>query len=154
MGTNPLFPVDQATSYIQLGQVGGLPFRAEVTYLPTTRIITWKGNQIEVVQSQYFAFINGRIEEVAIDHYGQADDGSVWYFGEDVFNYADGVVADLDGTWLAGRDGPAAMIMPASPQVGKVYRPENICGLVFEEVTVKATGVMVNGPTRCRARST
>ena len=38
------------------------------------------------------------------------------------------------------------MIMPANPQVGDVYRPENIPGLVFEEVTVKTIGVTVDGP--------
>jgi len=147
VGTNPLFPVDQLTSYVQLGTVDGEPFRAEVTLLPTTRLITWRGTPVEVVQSQYMAFLGGRLHETAIDWYAQADDGSVWYFGEDVFNYADGVIADLDGTWQAGRDGPAAMIMPGNPQVGNVYRPENICGLVFEEVVVTATGVTVNGPT-------
>ena len=42
-GTNPLFPVDQITSYIQLGQVGGKPFRAEVTLLPAPRVISWLG---------------------------------------------------------------------------------------------------------------
>ena len=47
----------------------------------------------------------GRIEEVALDFYAQADDGSVWYFGEDVFNYSRGVVADTAGTWLAGQGG-------------------------------------------------
>jgi hypothetical protein len=92
------------------------------------------------------AFLGGRIEETAIDLYAQADDGAVWYLGEDVFNYAAGVVADLDGTWRAGRDGPGAMIMPGNPVVGNVYRPENICGVVFEEVTVKATGLTFNGP--------
>ncbi len=147
VGTNPLFPVHQITSYVQLGRVGGQPFRAEITLRPVTRTITWNGQQVEVVESQYFAYIGGRIEEVAIDWYAQADDGSVWYFGEDVFNYEQGVVADRDGTWLTGRDGPAAMIMPASPQVGNVYRPENICGVVFEEVVVEVTGVAVNGPT-------
>ncbi len=38
------------------------------------------------------------------------------------------------------------MIMPTSPKVGDVYRPENACGVVFEEVTVKAVGVAVSGP--------
>ncbi len=146
VGINPLHPVSEVTSYVQLGTVDGQPFRAEVTLLPTTRTIRWKGQDIQVVESQYFAYIGGRIEEVAIDWYAQADDGGVWYLGEDVFNYADGVIADLDGTWLAGRDGPAGMIMPFNPQVGDVYRPENICGNVFEEVTVTTTGITVNGP--------
>ncbi len=146
-GTNPLFPVDQITSYIQLGQVGGKPFRVEVTLLPATREIAWLGRRIPVVQSQYLAFIDGRIEEAAVDLYAQADDGAVWYLGEEVYNYVDGKVEDREGTWLAGRDGPGAMIMPAMPKVGDAFRTENICGLVFEEVTVKATNVIVPGPT-------
>ena len=96
---------------------------------------------------QYVAYSDGRILEVALDWYAKADDGSVWYFGEDVFNYEDGVVADNEGTWLAGRDGPPGMIMPANPSAGDVYRPENIPKLVFEQVTVKSTGQRVPGPT-------
>ena len=38
------------------------------------------------------------------------------------------------------------MIMPADPKVGNAYRPENIAGLVFEEVTVKEVGKTVAGP--------
>jgi hypothetical protein len=39
------------------------------------------------------------------------------------------------------------MIMPGDPKVGDVYRTENIPGLVFEQVTVKAVDVTVDGPT-------
>jgi hypothetical protein len=38
------------------------------------------------------------------------------------------------------------MIMPVNPRVGNVWRPENICGSVFEEVTVTSVGVTVAGP--------
>ena len=78
--------------------------------------------------------------------YAQADDGSVWYFGEDVFDFRDGAIVVTEGTWLAGRDGPAAMIMPADPQVGDVYRPENAPGIVFEEVTVASVQETLDGP--------
>ena len=45
------------------------------------------------------------------------------------------------------------MIMPADPRVGDVYRPENIPGLVFEEVTVKETAAPFRGRAdRSRAR--
>jgi hypothetical protein len=99
-----------------------------------------------VLVSQYMAYLDGRIEEVALDRYAQADDGSVWYFGEDVFDYRNGAIAFTEGTWLAGREGPAAMIMPGDPRVGDVYRTENAPGIVFEEVTVKSVGKMVAGP--------
>jgi hypothetical protein len=144
--TNPLFPISQLESVILLGRVDRLPFRTELTLLPETKMIEWNGQQVETLVSQYVAYLDGRITEVALDWYAQADDGSVWYFGEDVFNYEEGAVADTSGTWMAGRDGPAAMIMPANPQVGDVYRPENIPGLVFEEVTVQSTDETVHGP--------
>jgi hypothetical protein len=144
--TNPLFPVSLQESVLMLGHVEGKPFRTEVTLLPETRIIEWEGQRVETLVSQYNAFLGGRIEEVAYDYYAQADDGSVWYFGEDVFDFRNGAVVVTEGTWLAGRDGPAAMIMPADPQVGDVYRTENAPGFVFEEVTVRSTDETLDGP--------
>ncbi len=147
--TNPLFPISDLTSAVLLGQVDGEPFRSETTLLPGTRTIEWDGQKIATLASQYAAYGDGRIEEVALDRYAQADDGSVWYFGEDVVDYKDGNVVTTEGTWLAGVEGPPAMIMPATPKVGDVFRPENILGIVFEEVTVKEIGVTVasaNGP--------
>ena len=144
--TNLLFPVSRQESVLMVGQVDGKSFRTEVTLLPETRIIEWQGRRVETLVSQYTAYLDGRIEEVAYDLYAQADDGSVWYFGEDVFNFEDGAIANTEGTWTAGKDGPAAMIMPAEPKVGDVYRPENIPGFVFEEVTVKSVGRTLDGP--------
>ncbi|HEX6401131.1 MAG TPA: hypothetical protein VF108_11790, partial [Actinomycetota bacterium] len=144
--TNPLFPVSSQRSVLMLGHVDGLPFRAEVTLLPYTRIVEWEGQRVETSVSQYNAFLDGRIEEIAYDYYAQADDGSVWYFGEDVFDFRDGAIIVTEGTWLAGRDGPAAMIMPANPSLGDVYRPENAPPLVFEEVTVTSISETLAGP--------
>ncbi|MFG1707369.1 hypothetical protein ACFLIM_29635 [Nonomuraea sp. M3C6] len=145
--TNPLNPLGKLDQVIYGGQVDGKPWRTEFTRLGGTKPVTWDGRTVETVVMQYLAFSDGRIDEVALDRFGQADDGSVWYFGEDVFNYADGVVKDHEGTWLAGRHGPAAMITPTRPKVGDAYRSENIPGLVFEEVTVKNVGQRVTGPS-------
>ncbi|MBA2277240.1 MAG: hypothetical protein H0W06_05695 [Chloroflexia bacterium] len=144
--TNPLFPISNLHSALLLGYAEGAPLRIEVTLLPETKTIEWNGQQTETLVSQFVAFRDGQILEVALDWYAQADDGSVWYFGEDVFNYEEGVVADTEGTWLAGKDGPPAMIMPADPAVGDVYRPENMPNFVFEEVTVTTVGETVTGP--------
>lgn len=144
--TNPLFPISRLHSAVLLGTVDGLPFRTETTLMPAAKSLTVNGRQVRANESQYVAWLGGRLHEVALDWYVQADDGAVWYLGEDVFNYADGVVVDREGTWQVDKDGPAAMIMPASPKVGDVFRPENICGVVFEEVTVKVIGRTVTGP--------
>jgi hypothetical protein len=144
--TNPLFPVSDQGSILFLGHVDGKAFRTEVTLLPYARIIEWEGQRVETLVSQYNAFLDGSIEEVAYDYYAQADDGSVWYFGEDVFDFRHGALISTEGTWLARRDGPAAMIMPADPHVGDVYRTENAPGFVFEEVTVRSTDETLDGP--------
>jgi hypothetical protein len=144
--TNPLFPVSKQDSVLFVGRVEGKPFRTEVTLLDDTQIVEWEGLQIRTRISQYMAYLDGRVTEVAYDKYAQADDGSVWYFGEDVFDFENGAIVTTEGTWLAGRDGPAAMIMPGHPRVGDVYRTENVPGLAFEEVTVKAVDQTLRGP--------
>jgi hypothetical protein len=145
--TNPLFPVSRLHSAILVGRLGGVPWRAETTLLPQTETVSWNGARVRTVRSQFVAYLGGRIFEVAVDRYAQADDGSVWYLGEDAYTYDRGRVADTEGTWLAGKDGPPALIMPAHPRVGDVYRTENIPGLVFEQVTVEKTDQTVSGPT-------
>jgi hypothetical protein len=101
--TNPLFPISNLSSAILSGRVDGKPFKTETTLLPWTRILQWPdGHRTEALVSQYVAYLGGRIKEVALDFYAQADDGSVWYLGEDVFNYEDGVIVDTAGTWHAG----------------------------------------------------
>ena len=143
---NPLFPVGVLDRAVLLGLSEGEPFRSETTRLSGTEPIMVNGVRVRTIISQYVAWIDRRIAEVALDWYGQDDQGNVWYFGEDVFNYEDGVVADREGTWRAGKQFPVAMIMPANPQVGDVWRPENACPVVFEEVTALQTGVKVDGP--------
>ncbi len=144
---NPLFPISNLHSAILLGNTEGHLLKIETTLLPEPVIIEVDGVAIEALASQFLAYEDGRIHEVAIDWYAQDDAGNVWYLGEDVFNYEDGVVADTHGTWMAGRDGaPAAMIMPTNPQGGEVFRPENIPGVLMEEVTIHEVGVTVDGP--------
>ena len=147
--TNPLFPIAELDSAILNGRVDGLPFYTETTLLPFTRIIEWTPDQcVRVLVSQYMAFLDGDLTETAIDLYAQADDGSVWYLGEDVFDYDPaGRIVTTEGTWHAGTEGPVAMIMPSDPQIGDANRPENIPGFVFEEVAVTAVDQTFEGPS-------
>jgi hypothetical protein len=147
--TNPLFPVSDLHSVVFSGRVEGEPFHTETTLLPETKVIEWApGQQVEALVSQYTAFVGGRLEEVATDYYAQADDGSVWYMGEDVFEYNQQGFSDSNlGSWFAGREGPPEMIMPADPQVGDVHRAENIPAIAFEEVAIKRVDKTVLGPS-------
>ena len=73
--TNPLYPISQLESVVLLGNVDDLPFRSETTLLPYTDKVVWDGQEIEVALVQYLAYKDGRITEVALDRYAQADDG-------------------------------------------------------------------------------
>jgi hypothetical protein len=143
---NRLAPIAQVDHTVALGVDGGEPLRVETTVLPETKTIRWKGGSTEVLVSQYVAVSDGRLVEVAYDWFAQDDDGDVWYFGEDVLNYERGKVANTNGSWIAGRDGPPGLLMPDDPQVGDVFHPENIPGLVFEEDRVVSTTETIEGP--------
>jgi hypothetical protein len=143
---NSLFPISNLQSAVLLGNNEGHPIRIETTLMREPKEIEVDGQTIEALESQFVSYQDGRIHEVATDWYAQGDDGAVYYLGEDVFNYEDGIVADTDGTWIAGDDAPIAMIMPGDPQPGDVFRPENIPGQLMEEVTIKEVDVTVEGP--------
>jgi hypothetical protein len=68
---------------------------------------------------------DGEVIEDTVDWFAQDIYGNVWYFGEISRNYEDGMLDNLDGSWMAGKDGAkAGIVMKAAPQVGDVYRQE------------------------------
>ena len=68
---------------------------------------------------------NGAVIEDTIDWYAQDVNGNVWYFGESTQEFEDGVLARIDGSWMAGMDhAKPGLIMKAIPAVGNVYRQE------------------------------
>ncbi len=74
---------------------------------------------------------DGQLVEDTYDWYAQDKDGNVWYFGEDVNNYEDGVLVDHDGAWEAGVNGARpGIIMKANPQAGDAYHQEFLKGVV------------------------
>jgi hypothetical protein len=150
--SNPLFPSSRLEQLVYLGQDQGDPLRVEVTRLPGTKPINLNGTTVDAVKVQFLATSGTAILEVANDYFAQADDGTVWYLGEHVSNYENGVIADHDGTWVTGEKRPdgklfqPGVIMPAKPAKGDVFFPENNKPFVFEKVTVEATGLTLPSP--------
>ncbi len=70
-------------------------------------------------------YLNDVLIEDTRDYIAQDKKGNVWYFGEDVDNYKNGVLKDHAGAWIAGVDGAKPGIwMEANPKVGDEYRQE------------------------------
>jgi len=104
--TNPLFPQSRLEQVITLGVETGEPLRYELTRLPGTKTITVNGKAVQALKVQFLATSDSAVLEVADDYFAQADDGTVWYLGEHVSNYEDGVLTDNDGTWVSGEKRP------------------------------------------------
>jgi len=67
--------------------------------------------------------------EDTLDWFAQDEDGNVWYMGELSQEFEDGELKSLEGSWQAGVDGAKpGIVMPASPQVGDIYRQEFFLG--------------------------
>ncbi len=105
----------------------------EVTVLAETREILG----VECVSVRDVVMLEGVPVEDTIDWYAQDDDGNVWYFGEISFNFEDGFVTDIEGSWLSGEDGAKpGIVMLGDPVVGTTYRQEWLLGDAEDAGTV------------------
>ncbi|MGE5317346.1 MAG: hypothetical protein ACM3ME_05070 [Chloroflexota bacterium] len=69
--------------------------------------------------------IEDQVTEDTYDFYAQDLEGNVWYMGEDVSNYENGVLQDKEGSFVAGTDGAKpGIIMFRSPVPQMPYRQE------------------------------
>jgi hypothetical protein len=95
-------------------------------------------------------YLEGSLIESTKDYLAQDKDGNVWYFGEDVDNYEDGVLTDHDGSWIAGEKGALpGMWINGTNKVGESYRQEYYKGEAEDMRDV----VAVNKPTSTKLGS-
>jgi len=141
--TNPYFPATVGKKYIYEGQTPDGLERIEEQRLTDTKTILG----ITCIIVNFKAYLNGTLIEEAWDWYAQDNDGTVWYFGEAVDNYSNGVLVDHAGSWEAGVDGAQpGTIMPANPQTAMKYREEYYFNHAEDEAEVTATGQTVTIP--------
>ena len=82
---------------------------------------------------------NGALHDVTEEYFAQGADGTVYYVGERVDEYAHGRIVNHDGTWLSGEQGiQPGVFMPAEPVVGETFSPENAPNIAIEQATVIA----------------
>lgn len=97
--------------------------RVIVEVLPETRDVM--GIAATVVRDT--VTLDGQVVEDTLDWFAQDAQGNVWYLGEEVGTYENGVLVTHHGSWEAGVDGARpGIVMYADPtaHVGKPYRQE------------------------------
>lgn len=91
--------------------------------------------------------VRGNLTEVTLDYFAQADDGAVYYLGEDVDEYRDGKVVGHSGAWLLGKDTQTpGVLMPAQPKVGDRFRSEDVPKITRELDEVVSVSETVTVP--------
>jgi len=116
--------------------------RSVKTLQPYTKAFDVGGKQVNAIVIRDNAFEGDALVESTLDYFGQADDGTVHYFGEDVRNIKRGKVVDTKGTWLYGRDTDRlGVAMPAKPQLGQQFRFEDVPGITVESDRVEELGL-------------
>jgi hypothetical protein len=145
--TNAYLPLAALKQDILEGTEGGKKTRVERTLMPNKHRTFTVGNQeVETLVMEDRVFEDGKLAEVALDYFAQDDNGTVYYFGEDVDEYKDGKVASHEGSWLLGKDTPIpGIILPAHPKVGDRFKSEDVSSEISEadEVVSISETVMV-----------
>ena len=149
---NTYLPLAKLKQDIIEGSEGGKKTRVERTMKPEIhKTFKIAGQTVESLCMEDRIFINGVIEEVALDYFAQDDAGTVYYLGEDVDEYDEqGKLAKHnppDDAWLTGKDTPApGIIIPAHPKVGDKFKSEDVSATVDENDEVVTVDVTTTVP--------
>jgi hypothetical protein len=134
---NPFLPLTVGSRWVYEGESDGQVERVEVVVTEETRMVM--GVNTVVVRDT--VSVDGEVVEDTFDWFAQDADGNVWYFGEDVSDFENGVLVSRAGSWEAGVDGALpGIVMPADPVVGAAYRQEFLAGEAEDMAEVKAVG--------------
>ena len=87
------------------------------TAKPNVRKTFKIGDQsVEVFAVEDREWEDGVLAEVAVDYFAQADNGTVYYFGEEVDEYAKGKIIGHEGSWMFGKDTPVPEFLSSPAQ--------------------------------------
>ncbi len=174
--TNQYLPFSPGAVKVFSGWADGEQATVVETHLAQTREFSWNGGVVECRILEELDFARGGLATRDHIYLAQADDGSVWSFGETEDDDVDDDGDDDDdeddedepGGWIVGQASPSdppdvltgadpALVMPASPQAGERWLPENLPPrLVTRSVaqstdaTVRAGGRRIGGCLRVR----
>jgi hypothetical protein len=155
---NPYFPFTPGGMKVFTGVSDRQKITIVDLYREETRLFDVGGVDVDTRILQETEFEQGQLVEISQNYFAQADDGTVYYLGEVVDIYEDGEVVSHEGSWLVG--GPTepgdpaetanaagpAVFMPADPEVGDTFKPEDVFPVADETVRVLSLNRRVTVP--------
>lgn len=133
-GDNRFFPLQPGAFLILEGVDHDELERVEITVLD--EVIDIGGIDCRVVEE--YETVDGEVAEISRNYFAVCNEtGDVFYFGEWVDNYEDGVIVDHDGSWEAFTDGAMpGIIMPGRILHGARYYQEVAPGVAEDRAEI------------------
>jgi hypothetical protein len=133
--TNSFLPLTPGSTFSFRTETDDGTEIGEIEVLNETKTIL--GITCTVVRDR--VYINNQLIEDTYDWFAQDKKGNVWYMGEQVDNYVNGVIDNHYGSWEAGLDrAEPGIIMAADPAPGLYYRQEHYLSQAEDQAEVVA----------------
>ena len=148
-GGHPYFILNPGHQLILKGQEDGEEKVLTITALDETKEITLFANGstrkilARVIEERETT--DGELAEISRNWYARCvETGDVYYFGEAVDNYEDGMVVNHDGSWEAGVNGALpGILMPGTFMLGARYTQEVALGAALDQAENSGIGLTI-----------
>lgn len=132
-GRNTYFILEPGYQLVLEGKEDNENMRLVITVLNETKTI---GNvETRVVEEN--ESVNGKTVEISRNYFAYCkDNGSIYYFGEEVDNYKDGKIVNHEGAWIAVGKNKAGVIMPGLVLIGARYYQEIAPGIAMDRAEI------------------
>jgi hypothetical protein len=144
-GRNPFFILEPNYQLVLGGEDAGDAAQLTITVLNETREVN--GTQTRVIEER--ESVGGDLVEISRNFFAICEEtSSVFYFGEEVDIYENGMIVDHEGAWRAG-DGTnrAGIIMPGTVLLGARYYQEIAPGVALDRAEITDMGEAIQTPS-------
>src|SRR5215211_3697935 len=137
-GRNPFFILEPNYPLVLGGEDAGEAAQLTITVLNETREVN--GTQTRVIEER--ESVGGELVEISRNFFATCEEtNNVFYFGEEVDIYENGMIVDHEGAWLAGEGtNRAGIIMPGTILLGARYYQEIAPSVALDRAEIIDTG--------------
>src|SRR3954451_5851786 len=130
---NPYLPISRFHRCVMRGVENGKKKLTIKRLLDRTRVFRIGDHDVRAAMILDRSWEDGRLVEKTYDYYAQADDGTVYYLGEDANYYKNGRVTGHEGSWRFGHETQTlGVAMPSNPAVGDQWALESVGQIASE----------------------
>jgi hypothetical protein len=144
-GRNPFFILEPNYQLVLAGGEGTEAAQVTITVMNETREVN--GTETRVVEER--ETIGGQLVEISRNFFAICEEtNSVFYFGEEVDDYENGVITSHEGAWLAGGgENRAGVIMPGTIFLGARYYQEIAPNVAVDRAEIIDIGEVIQTPS-------